>query len=231
MRKLLLFITGIFAIGAFMSCSGDEPKMAGTDADSSVREQFSANTNLRTLEEAAAIVRANMGILGETGSRSGTVRSFSPSSAKMVVNYGKSRAQLPDTLMYVFNFDNDEGFAVVAADRRLEGLIAITEKGSYDPAVGTDNPGLQYYMTAAEENLQLNDGDTDWQINGQNTHTDYYLHLNWGWNGTSNGWFNAGVFNPGHRAIPDTGTGVVNPDDYNDDYTIRSNLSVTTITL
>lgn len=485
MRKLLLFITGIFAIGAFMSCSGDEPKMAGTDADSSVREQFSANTNLRTLEEAAAIVRANMGILGETGSRSGAVRSFSPSSAKMVVNYGKSRAQLPDTLMYVFNFDNDEGFAVVAADRRLEGLIAITEKGSYDPAVGTDNPGLQYYMTAAEENLQLRldsidgitsndtighgglipgaggdvivegdnpgnsggnnsgddpittlaqqkweddtfviandgprlgyaelgqrypegmlcsnltcgctvtsmfltmryfgyptqlyldydnndgetifidwsditkhhkscyneytlsndgctvdrhltiakicrylgyhidasygwgydkygnkygvtsatlnkvkdvmrklgfevsstkeykefdklksfayvnaiallsaeiqgntghmwimdgiryikyvhtvyikyDGDTDWQINGQNTHTDYYLHLNWGWNGTSNGWFNAGVFNPGHRAIPDTGTGVVNPDDYNDDYTIRTNLSVTTITL
>ena len=155
MKKLLLFITGILAIGAFLSCSGDEPKMTGQDADSSVREPFSTNTNLRTLEEAAAIVRANMGLLGETGSRSAACRSFNPSSAKMVVNYGKSRAQLPDTLMYVFNFDNDEGFAIVAADRRLEGLIAITEKGSYDPAVGTDNPGLQYYMTVAKENLQL----------------------------------------------------------------------------
>ena len=120
MKKLLLFITGILAIGAFLSCSGDEPKMTGQDADSSVREPFSTNTNLRTLEEAAAIVRANMGLLGETGSRSAACRSFNPSSAKMVVNYGKSRAQLPDTLMYVFNFDNDEGFAIVAADRRLD---------------------------------------------------------------------------------------------------------------
>lgn len=153
MKKLLLFITGILAIGAFLSCSGDEPKMTGQDADSSVREPFSTNTNLRTLEEAAAIVRANMGLLGETGSRSAACRSFNPSSAKMVVNYGKSRAQLPDTLMYVFNFDNDEGFAIVAADRRLEGLIAITGKGSYDPAVGTDNPGLKFYMDAAEANI------------------------------------------------------------------------------
>lgn len=155
MKKLFLFITAILAIGAFVSCSNDEPAPGEQETDSFVRELPSANPNLRTLEEAAAIVRANMGLLGESNSRSGISRSFNPSSAKMVVNYGQSRAQLPDTLMYVFNFDNEEGFAIVAADRRLEGLIAITEKGSYDPAVGTDNPGLQYYMTVAESNLQL----------------------------------------------------------------------------
>ena len=37
-----------------------------------------------------------------------------------------------DTLMYVFNYDDNQGFAIISADSRTEGLIAITDQGHYE---------------------------------------------------------------------------------------------------
>ena len=33
-----------------------------------------------------------------------------------------------DTLLYVFNFEDEQGFAVVSAIRQTEGLIAVIER-------------------------------------------------------------------------------------------------------
>ena len=54
-----------------------------------------------------------------------------------------------DTLLYIFNFDDNQGFAVVSASRQTDGLIAVTEAGNYDPAVPTGNPGFDMYMKMA----------------------------------------------------------------------------------
>ena len=40
---------------------------------------------------------------------------------------------LPDTLVYVVNFDGDNGFAVLGAHRALAPVFAITENGNLDP--------------------------------------------------------------------------------------------------
>ena len=52
--------------------------------------------------------------------------------------------------MYVFNFNDEQGFAVVSANRQTEGLIAAVEMGSYDPAIPTGNPGFDTYMQMAK---------------------------------------------------------------------------------
>lgn len=57
---------------------------------------------------------------------------------------------LNDTLLYVFNFNDEQGFAVVSANRQTEGLIAAVEMGSYDPAIPTGNPGFDTYMQMAK---------------------------------------------------------------------------------
>ncbi len=45
----------------------------------------------------------------------------------------KSSNSRPDTLAYIINFDNDNGFIIVAADDRIYNpVLAITEKGHYD---------------------------------------------------------------------------------------------------
>ena len=47
------------------------------------------------------------------------------------------------------NFANDGGFAIIAADRNCDDVLAVTESGHYDPEAGTDNPGLQIFMERA----------------------------------------------------------------------------------
>lgn len=54
-----------------------------------------------------------------------------------------------DTLMYVFNYTNNQGFAVVAADKRTESLIAVTEFGHYTPGDTVDT-GFHRFMLAAK---------------------------------------------------------------------------------
>lgn len=46
-----------------------------------------------------------------------------------------------DTLLYVFNYD-DNGFAVVATDRRVNKLLAVAENGPYHPKL---IPGMNGY--------------------------------------------------------------------------------------
>lgn len=58
-----------------------------------------------------------------------------------------------DTLLYVFNFADSAGFALVAADRRSGGLLAVTESGNFTPGERTGNPGFDLYMSGVENYL------------------------------------------------------------------------------
>ncbi len=60
-----------------------------------------------------------------------------------------------DTLMYVVNYADNQGFAVVSAERGTEGLIAVTESGHYDPSDTTDT-GFRRYMSAAKLYISAN---------------------------------------------------------------------------
>ncbi len=40
----------------------------------------------------------------------------------------------PDTLLYIVNFDNDQGYAILAADSRLEPVLALMDRGVYEPS-------------------------------------------------------------------------------------------------
>lgn len=62
-----------------------------------------------------------------------------------------------DTLLYVFNFTDNQGFAVVSATRHFDGLIAVVEEGSYDPSVPTGNPGFDTYMNMAKAYVAYKD--------------------------------------------------------------------------
>ena len=54
-----------------------------------------------------------------------------------------------DTLMYVFNYENEAGFAVISANKATEGLILVTEKGNYSLEEDTENEGFDLYMELA----------------------------------------------------------------------------------
>lgn len=61
----------------------------------------------------------------------------------------KSSGEVADTVAYVFNFENEEGFAIVSADIRVpDQILAYTESGEL--GTYTDNPGLGLFLENAE---------------------------------------------------------------------------------
>ena len=105
----------------------------------------------RTYEEALAIAQDAIGLLGESSTtRSGKPRSINTNSVQYIINTSSTRSiDAPDTLMYVFNYEDNAGFAVVAASRLAEELLAVTEQGNYVVGQETGNVGFDLFMDLA----------------------------------------------------------------------------------
>ena len=54
-----------------------------------------------------------------------------------------------DTLMYAINFENGQGFALMAADRRTTPIYAIIDEGEYNYDEAIKNPGFAMFMQNA----------------------------------------------------------------------------------
>lgn len=59
-----------------------------------------------------------------------------------------------DTLLYVVNFDNKQGYAIVSAAVNDEyPVIGFVEEGEFDALESTQNPSFNYYLNAAQDHV------------------------------------------------------------------------------
>ena len=140
------------AVISLCSCSQEEPV-------ASVQEPTSENIEnpiTRSPQEAVAIAeRAWQEFYGSdaSASRSSSAPLLDLSRPVEVVRGIKSRgASDADTLMYVVNFTDDAGFAIVAAPRNKEALLAVTSQGHYYPESMPDEeliPGFEIWLNNA----------------------------------------------------------------------------------
>lgn len=77
------------------------------------------------------------------------MRVANPSDLKFITS-NLSRSEEQDTLIYVVNFADNRGFALISAKDRQNPLLAIVPEGSYDPEIGTDNPGFNMFIADAK---------------------------------------------------------------------------------
>ena len=124
MRKLFLLVSVIMLV----ACS--------TEYEHPAEEVKSVSQNSFKVSEEEAIERLEKMLSTFDPATRGKTRTI-----KEVVAYRsrfrKTRAyaaEIPDTLFYYVNFDNNEGFAVLAADERLEPIIALIDNGNYTPS-------------------------------------------------------------------------------------------------
>lgn len=92
----------------------------------------------------------------------------------------RSDAESTENLLYVVNFENDEGYAILGADSRLEPVLLVADSGNADPADYTDtstpediylqdsirpgsvdDPFAQYWCAEDEDHYIGNDGTPD----------------------------------------------------------------------
>lgn len=142
------------------------------DVENDFRNDISAikpetSSNLRSYSEALEIAQNAISILDKNSqqTRSLSKRSVDLKEKAITICEGNrtltrsSESSSNDTLMYVFNYTDNNGFAVVSADKGTEGLIAVIESGHYDPS-DTKDTGFRRYMTAAKHYIIANQAES-----------------------------------------------------------------------
>lgn len=157
-RKIHTWLMAVFlpvTIGTSLTgCSSEEP---ATDSPQTLEGSSSLYCSMtRSPEEAIEIAIQSLPILegdNQSASRSMTrnIDLGRPVGVKTLPS--PSRSGEIDTLYYVVNFAARQGFAIVAANRVVEPLLAITEAGSYEPEQETENLGYKSYLTHITEML------------------------------------------------------------------------------
>jgi len=69
---------------------------------------------------------------------------------RYVMGKNKSRGANADTLLYVVNFPDEEGYAVIPKNKNL-GTLAVTESGSFSSIDEMENPTAQCFLSVAKE--------------------------------------------------------------------------------
>ena len=147
MKRVIILFVGTFTL---FSCGVDEVGLDVSDnatPNSAISSQYSISE-----EEALANLYAFMGEGGDSRSSDNRVV-----STVLPVKYGDLGTRAVDgidceNLLYIANFENEEGYAILAGDTRIEDeVIAITDGGSLESEVlnnviiDWENNGRTYY--------------------------------------------------------------------------------------
>lgn len=108
---------------------------------------------IRSVDEAFKIAEQAKGMFGDqTSTRSGQVREVDRENVRVICK-NKTRANSSnslDTLIYVVNYADNEGFAIISANLGTEALLGVTEIGNYDDAIA-ENDGFSFFMDLAKK--------------------------------------------------------------------------------
>ena len=133
------FFTAAALVALFTSC-GENDVPTPDDNDGKIY-----TSEIRTLDDAYDIAKEAVAWLDYGDSR-GEVRYLPSKDDIKVLKSAASRGEENDTLMYVVNYENEKGFAIIPANRNMPKLLAVTESGSYIPNEKTDVEPFNDYM-------------------------------------------------------------------------------------
>ncbi len=198
MKKLLYLMPMTLLIG---SCSADEPMFQISEEVGAISEN--PVSPYRTIDEILAIAAGATDFLADNGRASqtdsrGIGRAVDFRTPVYSVTNARSRSEVADTLLHVVNFTDSNGYAIIAASRNFPALLAVTERGHFNPEAEIENPGFSIWYDDVVSTLSSNDirdidtlgiynpipvtkpktvRDTVWHIN-----IDPRLQVKWGQN-------------------------------------------------
>lgn len=197
----LLFGSLFFSI-FLSSCSQDDMYSCSKNEndEENIQPQLSEK---RSLDEALSIVYDAINQRDSHSTRSDSkARKVKIFETKYITSDCTSKTRAAnsiDTLMYAFNFENNEGFALVTADRHLEGLVALTECGNYSTEIESDVPAFGLYMNQVRDYIVNSepiesvgnpplDPVYEWKLEEDTTYYLYgpYVEMRWGQNAPYN---------------------------------------------
>ncbi len=171
MRKLLIILLTI-TIGIVTSCISEYPEPT-LSLHKDIPIVSESTTTPRSIEEALQIATEATALLSRdidevSISRRVPERTIDHTIPVYTVRKTTSRSTNETPLLYVVNYTDNKGFAIVSASRNTPELLAVTEKGHFNPETGTQQTGFQMWY---EEMVSTLGNENEWTFDttGLNT--------------------------------------------------------------
>lgn len=166
------YIFLIFLITTIVSCTVNDEEFSDVDVAPNTKSFVFKQTQRRSFSEALYIAQhVGQSFQSRSARLINDYKTISLDKTQYIVKESVARSlNSEDTLMYVFNYEDNKGFAVVSANRSTEALIAVAESGNYDNNTETQNPAFGLYMDLAKNYVANrvrplpDDGSIDVQI-------------------------------------------------------------------
>ena len=117
----------------------DNPYAVTIDEAEKILEQFLANENEQVTKGGGVAHQRRIKSRYTTGGNKSVTRSANG-----------EEVTTEEPVLHIFNFENNEGFAVMGGDRRGAPMLALTESGELTPGMTIDNPGMASALAHAE---------------------------------------------------------------------------------
>jgi len=146
MKHLFTFLFGVFAL---MSCSDSTEIVSGE----------TAKVNAYFISQDSAIILANNAVASISGVSCDVTRGIDGrriKSVSVVNDVLKSRSVSDNEIsksLYIVNYENDKGFAVVSSDKRLLPIYAVSDSGSLNIRDTIDNKGLALFFRGVQASI------------------------------------------------------------------------------
>lgn len=159
---------GLLAV-CLTACSNDESLIAEMPENHIPESQ---NPNMRTPDEAVEAAERGLNLLDWEAENSRSATSFRRKVNKregaIVLRDSKSRsADDSEYPLYVVNYEDESGFALVSSNKLTEELLAVSLVGNLHDMSEVDNPGFLMFVEAAKEYINQPEapksrGDVNW---------------------------------------------------------------------
>ncbi len=147
MKKLCLLLAG----GFLLTACEKEPNTVPVQDDPTIKQRTETIVDYR-VSKSTAINRAIKAVEGLRGRAASRAEALRVAKAEVVGSRVASRSgNAADTLFYLINFDDNQGFALVAADERNTDVYMMAEEGSLDLETLDPESPVSHFMNQAEE--------------------------------------------------------------------------------
>jgi len=152
--KRTLFLLSIITSCFIISCSDDDT------INVNHKKCVVSNQNSRTYDEAYKLAQKAASFIDEKDDVNNSTKRKIKSSTNQDIcsSVVKTSQDGKDTLMYIFNYENEKGFAIISAKNTTEGILAVTEDGNYiEGSAENDETGINLFLELAEKYIKEND--------------------------------------------------------------------------
>lgn len=138
-------LTHIFLSFVVLICAwgcADLPYLYDGDTNSDI-----TTTSVRTPLEAVDIAHRADNIIRGTDSR--YISRTTQLSNVTILGTNSSRYGTNDTVLYIVEYDDNQGFAIIAANREVEPILAVIDEGNYQDVASSGNEGFNQFVEMA----------------------------------------------------------------------------------